>query len=235
MNTASEMVVRYSKRGCLSDRYMPTAPDVVLARMERHGHFCRMLHEFEPLRDLRLLEVGAGHGSNLLELLSLGFDPENVIANELQPDRAKGCRRRLPAAVRVIEGDGADAITAGAFREYFDLILFSTVFSSVLETRGRKQLALAAWEQLDRGGAVIVYDFAVNNPRNQDVRGVSLREIRSLFPIASDVRSWRVTLCPPVARLAARLHPLAWRALNLVPVLRTHRITWVRKSSWSGR
>jgi hypothetical protein len=109
-----------------------------------------------------------------------------------------------------------------------DLILQSTVFSSLLDPGFRARLAARLWAWLKPGGAVIWYDFAVGNPRNPDVAGMPLAELRRLFPAAS-IDARRVTLAPPLARRAAALHPALPALLNTVPLLRTHRLAWIAK------
>src|SRR5207245_10762711 len=54
-----------------------------------------------PVEDKRVLEIGSGDGGDLLDLIRLGFQPENLVANELLDDRRASARRRLPAGVSV--------------------------------------------------------------------------------------------------------------------------------------
>ncbi|MGZ7259737.1 hypothetical protein ACXWO8_09385, partial [Streptococcus pyogenes] len=74
------------------------------------------------------------------------------------------------------------------------------------------------WRWLKPGGAVVWYDFTVDNPRNPDVRGVPLSRVRALFP-QGRLTARRVTLAPPLARAL----PAAYALLNIIPWLRTHR------------
>jgi hypothetical protein len=79
-------------------------------------------------------------------------------------------------------------------------------------------------------GAIIWYDFFVNNPRNQHVRGVKRSEILELFPTFA-ARSERITLLPPLSR---RLVPISWLAaegLERMRVLNTHLLVLLRRSS----
>jgi len=73
------------------------------------------------------------------------------------------------------------------------------------------------------GGALLWYDFAYNNPRNPNVRGIGRAEIKKLFPeLAGKIRT--VTLAPPLTRLIA---PRWWTLasfLEAIPPLRTHLI-----------
>ncbi len=96
-----------------------------------------------------------------------------------------------------------------------DIVLVSTVFSSLLDDAYQQRLADAMWRWLKPGGAVLWYDFTVDNPRNADVRGVPLRRVRALFPQAL-MRHRRVTLAgaggvpgwpvPPVQPAALAAH-----------------------------
>ena len=221
------MAGRYARRAALAGLYDPLRPEVMQARHERQHVLAALLrrHARAPLAQLRLLEVGCGAGGNLLELIGLGFEPANLLANELLPERAAAARARLPAAVQVLEGD---ALALPLPEAGLDLVLQSTVFSSLLDPGFRARLAARLWAWLRPGGAVLWYDFAVNNPRNPDVTGLPLAELRRLFPAAS-IDARRVTLAPPLARRAAALHPALPALLNTVPLLRTHRLAWIAK------
>ena len=130
-----------------------------------------------------------------------------------------------PASLALHAGDAAHAAVAPGS---LDIVLVSTVFSSLLDDAYQQRLAAAMWHWLKPGGAVLWYDFTVDNPRNPDVRGVPLRRVRALFPGAS-IAHRRVTLAPPLARAATRLHPALYGVFNLLPLLRTHVLAWIGK------
>jgi SAM-dependent methyltransferase len=217
---------RYARRD-VGDRYSPLRPEVWQAQQERQRALLRLLarHARRPLAELDVLEVGCGDGANLLELLRLGFDPARLVANELLPERVASARRRLPAAVTLWAGDATQLPLDSA---RFDIVLQSTVFSSLLDDAFQQRLAARMWAWLKPGGAVLWYDFTVDNPRNRDVRGVPLRRMAALFP-AGRIEALRVTLAPPIARRVVRLHPAAWRVFNALPLLRTHLLAWIEK------
>jgi SAM-dependent methyltransferase len=217
---------RYARRQA-GDRYNPLRPEVLHARQERERALAGMLarHVRRPLAELDVLEVGCGGGDNLLELIRLGCDPARLVGNELLPERAAAARVRLPASVAVHEGDALQLSLADAS---FDLVLQYTVFSSILSDDFQAQLAARMWQWLRPGGAIVWYDFTVNNPRNPDVRGVPLARLRALFPQAR-VDARRATLAPPIARRVARLHPAALPLCNALPLLRTHVLAWLQK------
>jgi SAM-dependent methyltransferase len=172
-----------------------------------------------------ITEVGCGSGGNLLDLLRLGAEPDRLTGIELLPERAASARERLPSAVRLIEGDAAQADIAPASQ---DAVLAFTVFSSLLDDGFQQRLADAMWRWVRPGGGVLWYDFTVDNPRNPDVRGVPLPRVAQLFPQAL-VHARRVTLAPPLARAACALHPGLYTLLNVLPWLRTHVLAWLGK------
>ena len=152
--------------------------------------------------------------------------PEQHLAGiELLPNRYAQARHVLPAAVRLQQGDAllADVPLAQ------DVVLVSTVFSSVLDQDFQQRLAAALWQWLRPGGAVLWYDFTYNNPRNPDVRGVPLRRVQALFP-QGRITARRVTLAPPLARALVRVHPGLYGLFNSVPWLRTHILCWIEKT-----
>ncbi len=177
------------------------------------------------LSDWRITEVGCGDGGNLLDVIRLGAQPGHLRGLELMPARAERARARLPAAVRIDTGDAVRADIAPASQH---AVLQFTVFSSLLDDAFQQRLADTMWRWVRPGGGVLWYDFAVDNPRNPDVRGVPLRRVRELFPQA-EAQVRRLTLAPPLARAACRVHPALHGLLNALTPLRTHRLVWLRK------
>jgi SAM-dependent methyltransferase len=218
---------RYARRAGVADRYSILRPEVWQTLHERQRALLALfaLHRVEDLSALTLTEVGCGTGGNLLELLRLGFAPQHLQGVELLRDRHDEARRVLPAATRLWPGDANDAPVGAATQ---DFVLAATVFSSLLEDAAQQRLAATMWHWLKPGGAVLWYDFTVDNPFNRDVRGVPLARIGTLFPAARRVHR-RVTLAPPLARAVCRVHPALYGVFNTLPLLRTHVLAWIEK------
>ena len=223
---AQAVAERYARRSAI-DRYSWLQPDVWMTLQERQRAMLRLFNRLglTDLPALRVLEVGCGAGGNLLELLRLGFAPEHLAGAELLPARLAFARHVLPPAVTLWPGDASALDIADASR---DIVLQSTVFSSLLDTAFQQRLAAAMWRWVAPGGGVLWYDFSVNNPRNPDVRGVPLARVRALFPQAQ-VSAQRITLAPPIARLACSVHTGLYPLLNALPLLRTHQLVWLGK------
>lgn len=235
MQTETERIKRsYAKRSGqeFAERYSFLNPAVYMSVQERERALLRWIRDsrIAPLASRRLIEIGCGSGQNLLDLLRFGFQPENMVGNELLPERVEAARRRLPPALSIVQGD---ATQLDIPEESFDVVFQSTVFSSILEANFQRALAARMWRWVAPGGGVLWYDFIYNNPRNPDVAGVPLRRIRELFP-DGDLRYWRLTLAPPLARLVTSVHPALYNVVNAMPFLRTHVICWIRKEQRSA-
>lgn len=223
---ARAVTERYARRGA-TDRYSLLRPDVLQTVQERQRALVALLCAagITDVSALRLLEVGCGSGGNLIELLRLGFEPAHLSGVELLPDRCAEARARLPVSLALHMGDALEADISYASQ---DIVFASTVFSSLLDESYRQRLANAMWAWVKPGGAVLWYDFTVNNPRNPDVRGVPLSRLRELFP-QGRITHRRVTLAPPLARAVVRVHPSLYGVFNALPLLRTHVLVWIAK------
>ena len=222
----AQIQARYARRAAVVDRYSLLRPEVWQMWAERHQALRRGLAQRPGgPQGWRVLEVGCGGGGNLQDLLRLGCQPEHLTGLELLPERLAAAQACLPAGVRLLGGDASTAPIASASQ---DLVLQFTVFSSILDTGPQQRLAAAMWQWLKPGGAIVWYDFVINNPRNPDVRGVPLDRVRALFPDC-DLRAERVTLAPPLARAVCRVHPSLYTVFNALPLLRTHRLVWIEK------
>ncbi len=221
---------RYARRDAAQDARhyrLFGSPSALQAQQERLRALVQLwnAHGWTDLADKAITEVGCGSGGNLQDLLRLGASPAHLQGLELIAERAAQARTALPGTARIAEGDATLTPVADGSQH---AVLAFTLFSSLLDPAFRQHMADTLWRWTAPDGGVLVYDFVVDNPRNPDVRGVPLAELRRLFPKAQ-ARSRRITLAPPIARRlpAACLGP----ACALLYPLRTHRLTWLVKAA----
>lgn len=222
---------RYSRRDLdllsQTSLYNPLNPSVYMECQEKERALIHWIKYagLTPVQNKRVLEIGCGTGKNLIELLSLGFQPENLVANELLDERALSARHRLPAATQILIGDASNLDLP---ENSFDVVLQSTVFTSILDDEFQKKLAKRMWAMAKPQGGVLWYDFIFDNPNNPDVRGIPIRRIHELFPDGK-IKVWRLTLAPPISRRVTKIHPNLYTLLNTIPFLRTHVLCWIKK------
>jgi ubiquinone/menaquinone biosynthesis C-methylase UbiE len=202
-----------------ADVYAPWQPTELFMRLSRKRLATTLLKEAGvfPVAGTRCLEVGFGALGWLGELISWGVRESDLHGIELDPVRAEKAKAILPVAdLRV-----GDATQIPWEDEAFDLVIVSTVFTSILNSAVRRQVAEQITRVLKPGGALLWYDFAFDNPRNSAVKKVDRKELGELFP-ALDGKLRKVTLAPPVARLVAPRSWLLTMLLEAIPLLRTH-------------
>jgi SAM-dependent methyltransferase len=219
----------YAKRQRDDIRYSWFSPGHLFIMQEREHRLLTILrhHGFTLLETYKILEIGCGTGYWLREFIKWGARPENITGVDLLSDRVTEAKTLCPEAVQVQCGSAAALAFPGAT---FDLVLQSTVFSSVLDSSMQQQMASEMLRVVKHDGLILWYDYHVNNPWNADVRGVKRRAIHRLFPGCS-IQLQRLTLAPPLVRLLAPYSWLACYLLGKVPWLCTHYLGVIRKNA----
>ena len=201
----------------------------LLAIQDRQRRTLRVLRRegFQPLEDKRILEVGCGDGHWIRDLIQWGARPKNLSGVDLLPDSIAEAEALCPAGVTLRCASAADLdFPDGSF----DVVLQSTMFTSILDGHLKRRIAAEMFRVLKPDGMILWYDFRVNNPRNPDVRGVKRKEIRELFA-GCHVRLKPITLAPPIARRLAKHCWLLCCLLERMPFLCTHYLGAIRKGT----
>jgi SAM-dependent methyltransferase len=208
-------------------QYSWFSPDYLFIVQQRECNLLKLLRRygFGDLHSKKILEVGCGTGHWLRDFIKWGAMPENIIGIDLLSERVAAARHLCPAAVEINQGNAAVLQFSD---ESFDIVLQSTVFTSVIDANVKRQMAYEMHRVVKHDGLILWYDFRVNNPWNPDVRGVNRYEIQKLFP-GCDITLHRVTLLPPLTR---RLAPYSWMGcylLEKIPWLCTHYLGVIQK------
>jgi SAM-dependent methyltransferase len=205
----------------------------VIAALKKAGIF--------PLDKKKILEIGCGKGDWLNDFEAWGAHRENLSGIELDASRGKRALARYPPH-RDEDGNlispGADIRIGDASLlpwpdAFFDLVLQSTVLTSILDQGMKTAIAGEMSRVLKPGGFVLWYDFFYDNPKNPNVKGVGKEEINALFP-GYAIQLKRITLAPPVSR---HLVPLSWigtEILEKMVFLNTHYLGVLRKPGNAG-
>ena len=184
-------------------------------------------HGIDTLEAKAILDIGCGTGQWIREFLKIGATPEKMTGIDLLDWRIEAARRNCPATVRLECGN---VERLGFPDQSFDVISQFTVFSSILDANLKRRVASEMLRVLKADGFIIWYDFFVRDPRNNDVKGITKREINELFP-GCLVTLQRVSVAIPLVRLIA---PRSWvlcYLLEKIKVLNTHYLGLIRKAS----
>jgi SAM-dependent methyltransferase len=217
----------YARREGDEVRYSWFSPGHLFMLQERERRILKLLkeHGFGTLKTKRILEIGCGTGYWLREFIKWGAKPENICGIDLLPGLVTEAKQSCPPAVQIQCGSAAKL---GFSDATFDLVLQSTVFTSILDGEMKRRIASEMIRVVKNEGLILWYDYHVNNPWNPDVRGVGKREIRRLFP-SCRIKLERTTLAPPLLRFLAPYSWLASYLLSKCPFLCTHYLGVIQK------
>jgi ubiquinone/menaquinone biosynthesis C-methylase UbiE len=180
---------------------------------------------FLPLSNRRVLDVGCGVGRVLANFEQFGARPESLFGVDLLPERISAANEQFPA----LSFQQANAESLPFADGSFDIVVLFTVFTSIRNQQMRANISNEINRVLRPGGAIVWYDFRLNNPFNSHVRGICRKGIEKLFPAFQfDFRS--ITLLPPLARMLGSLTHRLYPILATLPFLRTHYLGILRKS-----
>jgi SAM-dependent methyltransferase len=222
---ANNVKERYKRRQAekSASLYDAQKPYVRHATREREDFYKQgIIAHFGEVEFLKVIEIGAGAGGNISFFKSMGILPRNIFANELIPERAQALRAAHPD-INIIEGDATTLDVS--MMQQFDIVFQSTVFTSILDDGFKRKLADLMVQLMKPKGMLLWYDFIYDNPRNKDVKGVGVEEVRQLFP-ELDISFSKITLAPPIGRRVGNLYTL----FNLLPILRTHVVGFGKKA-----
>lgn len=225
---ANEIIERYKRRSekDKSNFYNLAIPSCTISYLEKIKQILHILTiNFNyNFINKNFLEVGCGTGTNLCNLIAWGVNPENLFGNDIFEPSLITARQRLPKIVSLQQGNFLDCEYDNQF---FDVILFSTVLSSILDEDFQIECLRKSYNLLKPNGIILLYDFQFNNPWNKDVKGINLKKLRQRIPWSFSTFS-RITLCPPLAR-KLEFSPLLIKVLTNCKLLNTHVIGFFKK------
>lgn len=186
---------------------------------ERMKDLQELLHQAHllPLVEQRILDIGCGTGKVLSSLLAWGAKPELLYGVDLLPERIELAQQTYPD----LHFQTSNAEQLPFDSAFFDMVMFFTVFSSILNPHMAQNVANEANRVLKPGGAIIWYDFRYRNPQNPNTQPMRIYDIQHLFPgFAYRLRT--TTLLPPLVRRFKKLTPFLYPIIGALPFLRTH-------------
>jgi ubiquinone/menaquinone biosynthesis C-methylase UbiE len=216
----------YAKRGNPA-AYSTLDPAQGLMLQEREEKLRSALsrHEVVSLEGKKILEIGCGEGVWLRRWMEWGARPENIVGIDLLADRIAVARQACPPEVALHCREASNLEGLGTF----DIVMQSTVFTSILDAGMKRQIASEMLRVLRPQGLIVWYDFHVNNPANVDVRGIRKSEIEELFP-GCTIDLQKLTLAPPIGRPLARLSRKLYIVCSAIKPLCSHYLGIIQKA-----
>lgn len=163
--------------GWKSDIYHPRHPMGRLFYEHRIEVVTDALNALDfALEEARVLDFGCGAGGWLRLLVDLGATPDNLTGMDISESRIATARAANPAIHwQVVEGGSIPAADA-----QFDLVLQTTVFSSILDERVSDGLAREMRRVTRPGGLIFWADLLTGDPGR--LKPYPIEQVRRLFP-----------------------------------------------------
>jgi ubiquinone/menaquinone biosynthesis C-methylase UbiE len=178
---------------------------------------------FDGTATPHVVDVGCGRGGDLARIAELLPDAA-LYGVDLSEERIAAARLAVPAAtLRVQDGD-----TLPFPDRSVQIVVLSTVLSSILDPGTRRQVAAEAYRIVSGDGMLLIYDIRLPSPVNPNVCRIGKGELRALLP-AARIRSYSITLLPPVARSLCRQWPGLYQPLARIRPLRSHYLSVVTR------
>jgi len=167
----------------------------------------RALRRLQLDRDqARVLDVGCGTGSSLLQFIKLGFLPQNLTGVDLSAERISQAQARFPNVAFHCESAEGMSFPDSTF----DVVFESTLFMMLTDEDVARRIAGEMLRVTRSGGYLMIADWRYAKPRSRDHRAMTVKRIASLFDVggATTVAARELgALVPPLGRLLSRHTP----------------------------
>ena len=166
-----------------------------------------------------ILDFGCGEGFIMDQLVRWGAAQDQIIGVDISEKRIKKAKSRFESLKFLQINDKIPFSD-----DKFNIIVISTVFSSIIGNSNRLFWAKEIDRVLKKGGAIIFYDMKVNNPFNFNTKKISKKELKLLFSNYS-IKTKSLTVLPQLSRTISLISPKIYPLLSKLSFLHTHYIS----------
>ena len=162
MSEAEKIKERYKQREKIpKNRYSSFNKGNLFLIQERERKILESLnkHGMDSLTDKKILEIGCGSGGILRNFIQWGASPENLYGIDLLGVRIDTAKKINPN----ISFACGDAEKINFPDKSFDMVLQFTCFTSIFNSRIKKNIAEEMLRAVKDDGMILWYDFKYNN------------------------------------------------------------------------
>ena len=154
----------------------------------------------------RVLDVGCGSGSSLLQFIRLGFDPANLYGIDMSEERIAEARARLAG----VNFKVADARFIPQSDASLDLVFESTMLGTLEDLDLLQSISKDMLRVTKPGGFIMLCDWRYSRKGSGVKTSINPAMIAKLFAVGSAtevVSRARGALVPPLGRRLSRFAP----------------------------
>ena len=189
----------------------------------------KLLKDFrlvEEMNDKVVLDVGCGDGRVLRDFVKYGFLPNHLHGIDIVEENIERAKALNPA----MNFSYADGQNLPYPDSTFDIVMQFTLFTSVLDEKVQRRIALEMLRVLKTNGVIIWYDIVWTKPWNKTNKGIGKRLLSQLFP-GCKIHAKRVTLNPLIVRPLMKVSWILCELLEKFPFMKTHLLCIITKNN----
>ncbi|MEK7434440.1 MAG: class I SAM-dependent methyltransferase [Cyanobacteriota bacterium] len=217
----------YDDRKTLGIDYSPLNPSnyyILSSREKMLNHFLNKYYQ-RTLPTIKIIDIGFGNGFDIFNLVKYGATVRNIYGTEIIKERYEKVKYALTDTnLRMVEN-----FILPYPNGLFDLVIQSTVLSSIQHEESRKKLASEMLRLLKKGGKVFSYDMRYPNPFNKDTLAIDKKELKNLFEGGKFLDIKATTFNPVLTRKIAPSSILLCQMLEKFPFLSSHYYSVIEK------
>lgn len=204
----------------------PRNPGFARIVRDRDRALVDLLRRSLPSEGGAVLDLGSGDG----RLAEVARDADTSVGTWTGVDLDPGAVAVADSAMPWASWVEASADRLPFADASFDVVVASTLFSSLPSRALEDAVAAEIARVLRPGGWLVWYDLRYDNPFNRAVHGIGTGRLAELFPgWKLEVRS--MTLLPPLARRLGPLTRLFYRPLERMLPLRSHHLGRLQRTT----
>lgn len=215
----------YGKRKLLKKLYSDENSLLIIKNLERSVFNYLNKRGFNDFNNIKVLDVGCGNGNWLKMFLEHGALPQNLSGIDLIKERISNAGK-INKKIRFICGNASKLPYKTG---YFDIVTQFTMFTSILDFKVKKKIAGEMKRVLKKNGIIVWYDMKYTRPFDRNIKGISKKEIKNIFP-GFKMSVSNVTLNPVIGRRLVKISRSFAGFLESIKILNSHLLVFLERS-----
>jgi len=170
-------------------------------------------------RNSLILDIGCGSCSDLISLVTLGFNQENLFGIDIEKSNIDFCKKNYP----LLNLSSQDASKLNFQDDFFDLTFESTLFVQLTCKDLSQKIANEMLRITKKNGHLIIFDWRYGKLNNPKFSACNKKRIQKIFKVNQSTKLISIQkgmLIPPVGRfLSSKFNPSYFMVANLFPFL----------------
>ena len=153
--------------------------------------------------DAKIIDIGCGSSSKLINLVSYGFNQNNLFGIDINKNDIEFAKKNYP----LLNISCQDATNLNFKNDYFDLTYESTMFVQITNPEISQKIANEMIRITKKNGFIIIFDWRFQKFNNQNFLACNQKRIKKMFAVNKSTEFIAIEsgmLIPPLGRLLSK-------------------------------